>query len=54
MAKQLTMSVNDEAYQRLHADLEAAYTEMAADEQREREATEWADALTSDAIPEND
>lgn len=31
------------------ADLEPAYAEMAGDETREREALEWAEALTPDA-----
>jgi hypothetical protein len=33
-------------------DLEAAYRSMAADELREREATEWSDSLTGDAADE--
>jgi len=31
--------------------LEAAYREMAADEQREREATEWIEAESGEALP---
>ena len=33
-------------------DLEAAYQEMAADEEREREALEWSEALVSDIADE--
>ncbi|MEZ4705981.1 MAG: hypothetical protein R3A44_02170 [Caldilineaceae bacterium] len=33
----------------LHVDLEAAYAQMAQDEERESEALEWADALIGDA-----
>lgn len=38
------------------ADLENAYAEMAADEEREREALEWADELADDVLgdPEED
>ncbi|MEZ4661715.1 MAG: hypothetical protein R2911_29540 [Caldilineaceae bacterium] len=32
----------------LHVDLEAAYAQMALDEERESEAWEWADALIGD------
>jgi predicted CopG family antitoxin len=31
--------------------LEAAYREMAADEEREREATEWIEAESGEALP---
>ena len=31
-------------------DLDAAYAEMAADESREREALEWAEALATDGL----
>jgi hypothetical protein len=33
-------------------DLEAAYREMAADEEREREALEWAEATIADVADE--
>ena len=33
----------------LHPDLEAAYAEMARDEERERTALEWAEATVGDA-----
>ena len=32
------------------SDLDVAYTEMAADEAREREALEWAEELAADAL----
>lgn len=35
------------------ASLDAAYREMAADEKRELEAIEWAEALTPDSFVEN-
>lgn len=34
------------------ADLEAGYRAMAADEEREKEASEWCDALTNDGFHE--
>lgn len=36
----------------INPDLDAAYREMAEDEAREREALEWADSTTMDAIDE--
>ena len=36
----------------LHLDLEAAYREMAQDEEREREALEWAEATIGDVRDE--
>ena len=36
----------------LYPDLEAAYAEMAVDEERERGALEWADATVGDASDE--
>jgi predicted CopG family antitoxin len=36
----------------LDADLEAAYREMGMDEEREREAVEWAEAMIGDVADE--
>jgi len=74
MSKKLTITVDDEVYEGLHAvvgrrrisrflnnlarphvmprDLVEGYRAMAADEEREREATEWAENLVGDVADE--
>lgn len=74
MPRKLTILVDDEVYQGLHAvvgprrisrflndlarphvttsDLEADYREMAADEEREAQALEWAEATIADVADE--
>jgi hypothetical protein len=74
MSKKLTITVDDEVYEGLHAvigrrrisrflnnlarphvmprDLVEGYRAMAADEERELEATEWAENLVGDVADE--
>jgi hypothetical protein len=74
MSKKLTITVDDDVYEGLHAvigrrrisrflnnlarphlmprDLVEGYRAMAADEEREREATEWAENLVGDVADE--
>ena len=74
MQKKLTITVDEQVYDRLHAvigqrrisrfiedlvrpyvmfpDLEAAYAEMAADEERERTALAWAESTVGDVSDE--
>jgi len=74
MSKKLTITVDDDVYEGLHAvigrwrisrflnnlarphlmprDLVEGYQAMAADEEREREATEWAENLVGDVADE--
>ena len=74
MRKRLTITIDEEIYDRLHAvagqrsisrfieetlrphlveaDLEAAYKEMAQDEEREKDALEWAEATIGDVANE--
>ena len=74
MSKNLTITVDDDVYEGLHAvigqrrisrflnnlarphlvprDIVERYRAMAADEKREREATEWAESLVGDVADE--
>lgn len=74
MQKKLTITIDEQVYERLHTvvgprrisrfieelvrphvmfpDLEAAYEQMAQDEEREAEALEWAEATVGDVSGE--